>query len=153
MHRCCVLTEERDEACAVSVVMAVAAVMGCKVNLLARKGQRCKLAFGIQWQERSFHHQTCIMESSVLSSVSFFVQLSVFPGVDKRLISLFAMLAMYSSPILPQTLQQNCETPHSAANKPNNLSATFLLNQWESAPLLATKSLDWEREWWGEFPQ
>lgn len=77
----------------------------------------------------------------------FFVQLSVFPGVDKHLISLFAMLAMSSSPILPQTLQQNCETPHSAANKPNNLSATFLLNQWESAPLLATKNRDWEREW------
>ena len=37
-----------------------------KISFLAQKWQRNKLAISIQWQQRQFCHQTCIMESRVL---------------------------------------------------------------------------------------
>lgn len=77
-----------------TVVMALAAMMGAPRSTCWHGHDR-----GTNWHLVSVavgavHHQTCIVESSV--PVSFLVQLSVFPGVDKHLlVSLFAMFAMY----------------------------------------------------------
>lgn len=43
--------------------------------------------------------------------------------------------------------KRTMKIPRNEANKSGNLSAPFLLNQWELASFLATENFDWWREW------
>lgn len=51
----------------------------------------------------------CRVRTVGRSYISRLVWLFVFPGLDSRLIFLFALFPMYEPLILPHTLQRNCD--------------------------------------------